>query len=369
MVERGAAAQYPSYFDLEKTKPNLQTYLSALNKSQPIVQSQFELVWNRWPRTVFFAKNISVPGISVNNIEISHAGFTINIPTHATYDNTEVTMTILADKEGFHYYDLRNMVLQTAHPLVACDPRATVGNPCVLCTEEDRLDVRLRNKPDDETHHHWVFHNFHPTGIGDVELTQDGSSFVEFELTGTFTHISYDCGHGADEPRRQREQERLEEERKAREAVDKLLGLGERLVAAEQGTGQEPIGEQPEEKYEPPEADHTNEETGEVELDDQDEKDAYEIVKDGGYSTATEMKEAIRDKLKQQYPDEDDEILDTRAEMAFDKARAYDKQESAKKGDSARDASPWRKRGSGDIGKVLVICGEKGGFVPRDADD
>lgn len=52
----------------------------------------------------------------------------------------------------------------------------------------------MRNRPEDETHHHWIIHNFHPTSIGDVELTVDGSAFVEFELTGTFTHISYDCG-------------------------------------------------------------------------------------------------------------------------------------------------------------------------------
>lgn len=85
----------------------------ALNKSQPIVNSQFELVWSRWPRTIFFAKNITVPGVSVNTIEINHAGFTIQIPTHSTYENTEVTINIIADKEGFHYYDIRNMVFQT----------------------------------------------------------------------------------------------------------------------------------------------------------------------------------------------------------------------------------------------------------------
>ena len=61
------------------------------------------------------------------------------------------------------------------------------------------MEVRLRNSPEDETHHHWVLHNFHPTEIGDLELTQDSASFVEFELKGTITHVTYDCGNSKGE--------------------------------------------------------------------------------------------------------------------------------------------------------------------------
>ena len=53
-IERGEAKQYPGYSD---AKPNLQSFLDAVNKSNPIVQSQYEMVWSRWPRTLFFAKN------------------------------------------------------------------------------------------------------------------------------------------------------------------------------------------------------------------------------------------------------------------------------------------------------------------------
>ena len=60
------------------------------------------------------------------------------------------------------------------------------------------LDVRLRNSPDDVQHHHWRIHNFKPTSIGDIELSHDDPSFMEFDLTGTFTHITYDCGHGGE---------------------------------------------------------------------------------------------------------------------------------------------------------------------------
>lgn len=157
IVERGSDSKYPGWVD---SKPNLMTYLDALNLTQPIIGCKFEVVWSRWPRTLFFAKNITIPGVSVNTIDINHAGFTIPIPTHVTYENTEITMSILADKEGFHYYDLRNMVFQTAHPLVAGDPRATIGGVYGISNNEDVIEVRLRNSPDDETHHHWIIHNF-----------------------------------------------------------------------------------------------------------------------------------------------------------------------------------------------------------------
>ena len=191
MADRAQESKYPYWVD---SAPNLQTFLTALNKSQPIIGCQFEMVWSRWPRTLFFAKKITIPGITVQTQDLSHAGFTIKIPTHATYESTEITLTIIADKEGFHYYDLRNMVIQTGHPLVAGDPKATIGNPFDISPTEDTIEVRLRNRPEDETHHHWIIHNFHPTGIGDMEMGHDSTGFVEFDLTGTFTHITYDCG-------------------------------------------------------------------------------------------------------------------------------------------------------------------------------
>ena len=107
-TDRGQEKQYPGYVDAE---PNLQSFLDAINKSNPIVQSQYEMVWSRWPRTIFFAKNIDIPGIKTQTQEINHAGFTISIPTHPKYDSTEISFTIVADKEGYHYYDIRNMVL------------------------------------------------------------------------------------------------------------------------------------------------------------------------------------------------------------------------------------------------------------------
>ena len=54
--------------------------------------------------------------------------------------------------------------------------------------------ISLRNHSWDDPHHYWVIHNFHPTSLGDLDLSTDGSAFVEFQLTGTFTHISYYCG-------------------------------------------------------------------------------------------------------------------------------------------------------------------------------
>lgn len=226
IVERGSDQKYPGWVD---ARPNLHTYLDAINLSQPIIGSQFEIVWSRWPRTLFFAKNITIPGVSVNTIDVNHAGFNIAIPTHVTYENTEISMNIIADKEGFHYYDLRNMVLQSGHPLVAGDPRATIGGVYGVSNTEDVIEVRLRNTPDDATHHHWIIHNFHPTGIGDMELSVDGSAFMEFELKGTFTHITYDCGSGGlvdnspdyDKEKKTPDEEAAEEEAKKQDEDEK----------------------------------------------------------------------------------------------------------------------------------------------------
>jgi hypothetical protein len=69
------------------------------------------MVWSRWPRTIFFAKDVNLPGITTNTVSINHAGFTISIPTHSKYDSDEISFKVIADKEGYHYYDIRNMVL------------------------------------------------------------------------------------------------------------------------------------------------------------------------------------------------------------------------------------------------------------------
>lgn len=190
-VDHGSQSQYPDWKD---KSPNLKTFLDAFNLSQPIIQSQFELVMSRWPRTIFFAKNVTIPGVSANTVDINHAGFTIPIATHAKYETTEISISIIADKEGCHYYDLRNMVLQSGHPLVAGDTTADIGET------EDTLEIKLRNKPGDKAYHHWTIHNWRPIKIGDVELMHDSTNFVEFELTGTFTHISYDSGVELQQP-------------------------------------------------------------------------------------------------------------------------------------------------------------------------
>lgn len=185
--------KYPNYNDLEKTKPNLVTYIGAINLSQPISGCQYELVFSRWPRTVFFAKTVTVPGVKAATLDLNHGGFTIAISTHVMYETYEITLKILADKEGYHYYDLRNMVLEAGHPLIAGDPKSMISSKEMI-SDEDILDIRLRNGPGDDPHHHWIVHNFRPTSIGDIDLDVGSSSFIEFDLTGTFTHITYDCG-------------------------------------------------------------------------------------------------------------------------------------------------------------------------------
>ena len=82
---------------------------------------------SRWPRTLFFAKSVRIPGLSVGTIDINRMGFTLGIPTNPKYESREITLTIIADKEGYHYQDWRNFVLETGHPLVSGDTRSTIG--------------------------------------------------------------------------------------------------------------------------------------------------------------------------------------------------------------------------------------------------
>ena len=132
MVDKESETSYPSYANVGggegEIHPNAITFIGAVNRSQPIIKCQYEVVFSRWPRTIFFAKDVTIPGLTVNTIDINHAGFTIPIATHVYYETTEVTMNILADKEGYHYYDFRNFVMQSGHPLVAGDTLATIGN-------------------------------------------------------------------------------------------------------------------------------------------------------------------------------------------------------------------------------------------------
>lgn len=316
-------------------------------------------MWSRWPRTIFFAKNITIPGISVNTLELNHAGFTVQVPTHVTYESTDVSIQIIADKEGFHYYDLRNMVLQTGHPLVAGDPKATVGNPFNVSPNEDILEIRLRNRPEDETHHHWIIHNFHPTGIGDLELSVDGSSFVEFELKGTFTHISYDCGKsGSDQGSSENSpssqpssnesdnQEQDEEEYDEEDYDEEYYDEDEEGEEGEENdwdnqdeyTDEEWEQEQAIQDAENENQESSSEESGgddegqeEATLDDDDEKSAYEAIKNNDGKSDAEIQKELTEKLKQENPNENPEILETRAELAMDAAKKYAAQHPTEK--------------------------------------
>ena len=326
------------------------------------------MTWSRWPRAKFFSKNITIPGVSVNTLDLSHAGFTIKIPTHVTYETTDITLNIIADKEGFHYYDLRNMVLQTGHPLVAGDPKSTIGNPYGISPDEDTIEVRLRNQPSDETHHHWIIHNFKPTGIGDIELTQDGGSFVEFELKGTFTHISYDCGKvlppeespAPDQEDVPPEEPPPEDEDNNEENEEYPYDDEEEVPENDWDDQDEWSDEEWEEQEEIDETEESEEESEDEEeatLDDEDERSAYEMLKEGGDKSDEELLSDLKDKFSQENPDEDPELIETRAEFALDAAKKYQQQHPDERSvmlsrDIPISASPR-----------LVICKNKCGWV------
>lgn len=313
-ADHNSGSKYPSWKD---GKPNLLTYLDALDSSSPIVGSQFELVWSRWPRTIFFAKNITVPGIEVNTLEINHAGFVIPIPTHVAYGTNEITMTILADKEGFHYYDMRNMVLQSAHPFVAGDTKSMIGS-FENISDEDILDIRLRNSPEDVTHHHWIIHNFHPIRIGDVELSHDSSNFVEFELAGNFTHIDYDCGYNDGPNPFKPSGDSSGGSGGEDNNGDPEDGFGPTDDEGGEGGGGDQNGEQGDEGMD-------NTEQGDDLPEDweymnENDKKAYNMMKDG--MSAEEAQNAIKEELKQSDPSLSEDDLEAQSLAAVQNATA-----------------------------------------------
>lgn len=314
---------------------------------------------------MFFAKNISIPGISVNTVDLNHAGFTIKIPTHVTYETTEITLNIMADKEGFHYYDLRNMVLQTGHPLVAGDPKSTIGNPYGISPDEDTIEVRLRNKPSDETHHHWIIHNFKPIGLGDIELSQDSGSFVEFELKGTFTHITYDCGKTLppeeSEPPSQAEEQQEAQPQANQAAEDTRNDTSSEDEEEDNWDDQDEWSDEDWEEQEEMEEGSEDSDEGEEEeatLDDEDERSAYEMLKENGDKSDEELLSDLKDKFSQENPNEDPELIETRAEFALDAAKKYQQHPNER-----RVLLSSRDTVTGEVRPRLVICKNKCGWV------
>lgn len=298
-VDKASTKSYPQHGD---SKPNLLTYLDAINNSQPIVQSQFELVYSRWPRTIFFTKGITIPGISTNYLDISHAGFTINISCNPKYESNEISFTIIADKEGYHYYDWRNMVLQGGHPLTAGDTQAQIGKRGGDYSV-DNLEIRLRNSVEDKIHHHWIVHNFRPVTIGDIELGHDSSGFVEFEITGTFTHISYDAG--------------FTQESQPQNNNDN----GENDSGGDSGSSD---GEQ-----------GNNDKPEDWEFMSDNDKKAWEMMKNG--MSEDEALQAMKDSIKEANPDISDDDLDAQATAAIQNATAAGGLDN---GDSGGSESP-----------------------------
>ena len=183
-------------FDINANS-TLKTALDVLNNNPPIIGSSFEIWYNRWPQAKWVAQGITAPGLKTNTVEINFAGFHVPVIINTTYDETELSMDILADEDGVYYKQWRQLVIEYSSDPFKGRPilndrkseQTTVGTQI---RGQSYIVAKLWNPTElKATGHCWRFHNFKPTSIGEIEMGHDSSDLTTFTVTGVFTHISY----------------------------------------------------------------------------------------------------------------------------------------------------------------------------------
>ena len=124
--------------------------------------------------------------------QIFYNGIATDIITNTEYSGYTVDMTILADEYGIYYADWRNLVItygtggKRGKPIlngVASADGAMEGMGYLI--------AKLINIPDAPSQHIWRLHNFKPTKLGDVQFGHAKRELVTFQVSGTFTHITF----------------------------------------------------------------------------------------------------------------------------------------------------------------------------------
>lgn len=194
-------------FDIHANS-NLKTALDVLNNNPPIVGSSFEIWYNRWPQAKWMAQGITAPGLKTNTVDIHFSGFHVPVIINTTYDETELSMDILADENGVYYNQWRQLVIEYSsdpfkgRPILDDFTMVNGVQTGGYGSERTEIGYQKRGKsyivaklwnPVElkTTGHCWRFHNFKPTSIGEIEMSHDSSDLTTFTVTGVFTHISY----------------------------------------------------------------------------------------------------------------------------------------------------------------------------------
>ena len=179
-----------------KDPSTLNTAFKVFNENPPILGSQFEIFYNGWPQAKWVAQGLTVPGLKTNTVEINFSGFHIPVIINTMYDETELSMDIIADENGVYYDQWRQMVINYSsdpfkgRPILSgSTANTTVGT---VKWGQYYIVAKLWNPIIKKTTGHcWRFHNFKPTSIGEIELSHGSTDFTTFTVTGVFTHISY----------------------------------------------------------------------------------------------------------------------------------------------------------------------------------
>ena len=151
------------------------------------------MFYSQFPRTRWFAQDISVPGVTNKTLDLYYNGLETKLITNTVYNSTEVSMTILDDELAVGYAWWRGATISYGQ-------NGMKGRPILDAVEPNEdgvyqgasyLLVKLVNDPASSSQHIWRLHNFKPTKVDDIQLSFENSKLVTFGVTGTFTHITF----------------------------------------------------------------------------------------------------------------------------------------------------------------------------------
>ena len=94
-------------------------------------------------------------------------------------------------------------------------------------------------------------------------------------------------------------------------------------------------------------------------MDDDDERAAYEALQDGEGKSDEELQSELEEKFREENPDEDPEIIETRAEFALDAAKKY----KAKQQDDAAEQHFSNVSRASESKPRSVLCKNKCGWI------
>lgn len=134
---------------------------------------------------VMFGDNLSIPGRTINYVDVSYKGFAMPlVPTNMEMDNSH-TMTIKCDIEGSY----RRAFLAWMNSVMNANIEAgSVFEGDRGVNEQSIIRIRLFSKDNKTVNETYKFYNVRIQNVGAVSLGYEGGSVATFEVTFRSTY-------------------------------------------------------------------------------------------------------------------------------------------------------------------------------------